>query len=107
MQGGDHAINFLFPDQIFLEQFDQEAAMWQLSHFDGILNNSPRRFERKAGSSFVDGNRVEIDFRTESPVQFNLALAKVVAFFQCGEVQKAEIHRFLHFKDKRRRNENP
>ena len=107
MQGGDHAVNLLFTDQIFLEQFDQEAAMRELSHFDGVLNDFPRWFERKAGISLVNGNSVEINFRTESAIQFNLALAKVVAFFQRAEIEKAEIHRLLHFEDKRRRNKDP
>jgi hypothetical protein len=29
-----------------------------------------------------------------------------VALFQRAEIQKAEIHRLLHFEDKRRRNED-
>ena len=81
--------------------------MRQLSHLDGVLNGFPPWFERKAGISFVDGNSVEINFRTEPTVQFNLAPAKVAAFFQRAEIQKPEIHRFLHFEDKRRRNEDP
>src|SRR5437867_7813692 len=81
--------------------------MRQLSHLDGVLNGFPPWFERKAGISFVDGNSVEINFRTEPTVQFNLAPAKVAAFFQRAEIQKHEIHRFLHFEDKRRRNEDP
>ena len=81
--------------------------MRQLSHFDGVLNNFPWRIERKAGISLVDGDSVEINSRTEPPVQFNLAPAKVAAFFQRAEIQKPEIHRFLHFEDKRRRNEDP
>src|SRR5439155_24211215 len=65
MQSGDHAVDLLFTDQIFLEQFDQEVVMRQLSHLDGVLNGFPPWFERKTGSSFVDGNSVEINFRTE------------------------------------------
>src|SRR5207249_5712595 len=101
MQSGDHAVDLLFTDQIFLEQFDQEVVMRQLSHLDGVLNGFPPWFERKTGSSFVDGNSVEINFRTEPPVQFNFALAKVVAFFQRAEIQKPEIHRFLDRKSTR------
>ena len=31
----------------------------------------------------------------------------MAAFFQCTEIEKAEIHRFLHFEDEGRRNEHP
>jgi hypothetical protein len=107
MQGGDHAVNLLFADQIFLEQFVQEAAMRQFFHIHGVIDDFPRWFEREAGISLIDGNSVEINFRTESSIQFNLALAKVVAFFQRAEIEKTEIHRLLHFEDKRRRNKDP
>ena len=81
--------------------------MRQFFHFDGVFDDFSWWFERKTGISLVDGNSIEINFRTESPIQFNLALAKVVAFFQRAEIEKAEIHRLLHFEDKRRRNEDP
>ena len=107
MQGEDHAVNLLFADQIFLEQFVQEAATREFFHLHGVLDDFPPRFERKAGISLIDGNSVEINFRTESSIQFNLALAKVVTFFERAEIEKAEVHWLLHFKDKRRRNEDP
>src|SRR5206468_6143848 len=107
IQGGDHAVNLLFADQIFLEQFVQEAAMRQFFHLHGVVDDFPRWFEREAGISLIDGNSVEINFRTEPSIQFNLALAKVVAFFEGAEIEKAEIHRLLYFEDKRRRNKDP
>src|ERR1044071_7864373 len=81
--------------------------MRQFFHFDGVLDDFAFAVKGKTGCSLADRNSVEINFRTESPVQFNLTLAKVVAFFQRAEIQKAEIHRLLHFEDKRRRNEDP
>jgi len=35
------------------------------------------------------------------------ALAKVVAFLQCAEIGKAEVHRPFYFEDKRRGDEYP
>ncbi|PYK13230.1 MAG: hypothetical protein DME65_02535 [Verrucomicrobia bacterium] len=81
--------------------------MRQLSHLDRVLNDIARWFERKPSPSLVDWHRVEINFRTKPPVQFDLAPAIIATFLQCAEIQKAEIQRLLHFKDKWRRNEDP
>src|SRR6266496_3091785 len=107
MQGRDHTVNLLFADQIFLKQFVQEPAMRQFFHLHGVVDDFPRWFEREDGISLIDGNSVEINFRTEPSIQFDFAPAKVVAFFERAEIEKAEIYRFLHFEDKRRSNENP
>ena len=81
--------------------------MRQLFHFDDVLGDFAARIERKTGGCFVDRENIEVDLRSESSIQCNLALAKVVAFFQRAEIEKTEIYRLLHFEDERRRNEDP
>src|SRR4030095_15450279 len=81
--------------------------MRQFFHFDGVLDDFAFAVKGNTGSSLIDWNNVEINFRTEPSVQFDFAPAKVAAFFQCAEIKKTEIYRFLHFEDKRRSNENP
>ena len=81
--------------------------MRQFSHLDAVFGDFAFRIEGKTGSSFVDRDDVQIDFWSEPPVQFNLALAEIAAFLQRAEIEKSEIDRLLHFEDKRRRDEHP
>ena len=81
--------------------------MRQFSHLHAVLDNFAFPFEGETRSGFVDPHDSQIDFRSKPAIQFNLTFAKIPAFFQCAEIEKAEIHRLLHFKDERRRNEHP
>jgi len=107
VQNGNYSVDFFFTDQIFLEQFVQEPVRRQFFHFDGVLDNAAWCFEGETGISLVDWNSLEINFWAQPSIQFDLALAKVAAFFQCAEIEKAEIHRLFHFEDKWRCNEDP
>ena len=81
--------------------------MRQLSHLDGVIDNLAFTVEGKTRSCFVDWDNFQVDLRSESSIQFNLAAAKVVAFLHSAEIEKAEINWLLHFEDKRRRYEDP
>jgi len=79
----------------------------QFFHFDSVLDDLAFRVEGKTRSCFVDRDNFQVDFRSESSIQCDLAPAKVMAFLQRAEIEKPEIHRLLHFEDKRRRDEDP
>ena len=108
MQASDHAIDLRFSDCAFREQFAQEPAVRQFSHLHAVFSDlSVFVVEGEAGIAFVDRHHGQIDFRTESPIQLQLASAKVVALFERAEIEKAEIHGLLHFEDEGRSDEDP
>ena len=107
METANHPFDFLFPYQTFREQLTQEPAALQLSHLDAVLGDFSFCIEGKTGSALVNRNHSQVDVRTEPAIQVKLALAKVTALFQRAEIKKPELHRLLHFEDKRRRDEHP
>src|SRR5881227_3917604 len=58
-------------------------------------------------SRLVDWKDVQVNIRTKSTIQLELALAKVVSLFQGAEVEEAEVNRFFYFENERRGDEDP
>ena len=104
---GNNAIDLALAHSPLCQQFAQEPAAWQFFHLQAVLGDFSFGLEGKIGSRLVDWKDVQVNIRTKSTIQLELAPAKVVSLFQGAEVEEAEVNRFFYFENERRGDEDP
>src|SRR5436190_2085628 len=82
----NNAIDLALAHSPLCQQFAQEPAAWQFFHLQAVLGDFSFGLEGKIGSRLVDWKDVQVNIRTKSTIQLELALAKVVSLFQGAEV---------------------
>ncbi len=88
------------------DELIEKTAVRELAHLHGVFHHRVTVAEDKVPGARGDRHDAEINVRREPAVERHLAFAEVPAFFQCGEVEEAEVHRLLHLVNKGRRNEH-
>ncbi len=75
----------------------EQLALRELAHFQRVFDNRAVTAQLRRFGRAGDRQHFKIQIFGQALVQAQLFVAEMPAIFQFGEVQEAEVHRFLQF----------
>ncbi len=85
----------------------EQAGLRELAHLQHILDHRAVAAQLRRFDAAGHRQHVQIQIFGQALIQTQFFSAEVLARFEAGEVEKAEIHRLLHFISKRPGEDHP